>query len=388
MESATSQRATLAAATAMIAVTFGMARYAYGLFLPDIRADLGLSTSTLGLIASCSYAAYMCAQVGASVFAARLGARRLVVAGGVVAAAGVLLSASAHDGWLLALGVTVAGAAAGLVWPPLADVGQALDAGTGRSRALTTINAGTGLGVLVTGPAALVAGGSWRAVWVAIAVVALAVTWWNRSVISNATARPRELVPRLRWSWFVSPHSGPLFLVAVLLGLGVSVYLTFAPDLIVAASGESDVTRAVFWAIVGAAGITGALAGDVVSRVGIRGALAGAVLGLAAAIGLLASAPGSWPAIVGSGVLFGAMMMGVTGVMAVWTAEVFAERVSAGIGAVFLVFGVGQFAGPGIFGAVAEATSLRTAFVAAAAVCLSAVALRPVHRQRPDPALQ
>jgi len=372
------RRDTLVAAAAMIAVTFGMARYAYGLFVPEIRDDLGLSTSTLGLIASCSYASYMAAQLSASVLAARIGARRLVVAGGLAAALGVLIASVAQDAWTLALGVTVAGTSAGLVWPPLADVGQVLDAGTGRSRALTAINAGTGWGVLVTGPAALLAGGSWRLVWAAIAVVALAVTWWNHRAIGPG-GTPRELLPRLRWSWFVSPRSGPLFVVAVLLGVGISVYLTFAPDLIVAAAGDSDLARAVFWTLVGAAGITGAVTGDVVFRIGIRGALACSVLGLACAIGLLAFAPGSWPAIVGSGLLFGATMMGVTGVLAVWTAEVFADRVSAGVGAVYLVYGVGQFAGPGIFGFVAEVTSLRTVFVTAAAVCLSAVALRPTH---------
>jgi predicted MFS family arabinose efflux permease len=374
------RRDALVASAAMIAVTFGMARYAYGLFLPEIRVDMGLSTSTLGLIASCSYAAYMAAQLGASVLAARLGARLLVVIGGLAVAIGVLIAAAAQDAWTLALGVTVAGTSAGLVWPPLADVGQALDAGTGRSRALTAINAGTGWGVLVTGPAALVVGGSWRIVWIAIAAVALAVTWWNHRAIGGGGRVPRDLMPRLRWSWFVSPRSGPLFLTAVLLGVGISVYLTFAPDLIVEAAGDSEVARAVFWTLVGAAGITGAVTGDVISRIGIRGALAWSVLGLTVAIGVLAFSPGSWPAIVASGVLFGAMMMAVTGVIAVWTAEVFADRVSAGVGAVYLVYGVGQFAGPGIFGTVAEMTSMRTTFVVAACVCLSAVALRPVHR--------
>lgn len=363
----------------MIAVTFGMARYAYGLFLPEIRVDMGLSTSTLGLIASCSYAAYMAAQLGASVLAARIGARLLVVIGGLAATAGVLVAAAAQDAWTLALGVTVAGTSAGLVWPPLADVGQALDAGTGRSRALTAINAGTGWGVLVTGPAALLASGSWRFVWVAIAVVALAVTWWNHRAIGGRGRLPADL-PRLRWSWFVSPRSGPLFVTAVLLGVGISVYLTFAPDLIVEAAGDSDVARAVFWTVVGAAGITGAVTGDVVGRIGIRGALGCSVLGLTLAIAVLAFAPGNWFAIVGSGILFGSMMMAVTGVIAVWTAEVFADRVSAGVGAVYLVYGVGQFAGPGLFGAVAEMTSMRTTFVVAAAVCLASVALRPVHR--------
>jgi hypothetical protein len=34
----------------MIAVTYGLARFAYGLFLPEMRESLGLSETILGLI--------------------------------------------------------------------------------------------------------------------------------------------------------------------------------------------------------------------------------------------------------------------------------------------------------------------------------------------------
>src|SRR5215208_7261381 len=43
---------------AMIAVTYGLARFAYGLFLPEMRESLDLSESVLGLIGAGSYAGY------------------------------------------------------------------------------------------------------------------------------------------------------------------------------------------------------------------------------------------------------------------------------------------------------------------------------------------
>ena len=52
----------LALATAGIGVVgaaFGMARYGFGLLLPDIRADYGLATAELGVIAAGSYVAYL-----------------------------------------------------------------------------------------------------------------------------------------------------------------------------------------------------------------------------------------------------------------------------------------------------------------------------------------
>src|SRR5215216_1208006 len=43
---------------ATIAVTYGLARFAYGLFLPQMRESLDLSDSVLGLIGAGSYAGY------------------------------------------------------------------------------------------------------------------------------------------------------------------------------------------------------------------------------------------------------------------------------------------------------------------------------------------
>ena len=41
---------------AMIAVSFGLARYGYGLLLPEMQAELSISPSAAGLIASGTYA--------------------------------------------------------------------------------------------------------------------------------------------------------------------------------------------------------------------------------------------------------------------------------------------------------------------------------------------
>ena len=47
----------------MIAVTYGLARFAYGLFLPEMRESLDLSETVLGLIGAGSYAGYCLAIV-------------------------------------------------------------------------------------------------------------------------------------------------------------------------------------------------------------------------------------------------------------------------------------------------------------------------------------
>ena len=55
---------TLLPGTAMIAVTFGLSRYGYGLLLPDMRAEVQMTASTAGLISSAAYLSYMAANIG------------------------------------------------------------------------------------------------------------------------------------------------------------------------------------------------------------------------------------------------------------------------------------------------------------------------------------
>ena len=96
----------VSAGAATVAVSFGLARYGYGLLLPDLRAALDLDSATLGLIGSGSFAAYLLATVAAGLLAARLGARRLVVAGGSLAVAGMLIVAAAQSPLALGAGTT------------------------------------------------------------------------------------------------------------------------------------------------------------------------------------------------------------------------------------------------------------------------------------------
>ena len=48
---------------AMIAVTYGLARFAYGLFLPDMREAFDLPSALLGTIGALSYVGYCAAIV-------------------------------------------------------------------------------------------------------------------------------------------------------------------------------------------------------------------------------------------------------------------------------------------------------------------------------------
>jgi len=161
------------AGAAVVGASFGMARYGYGLLLPDMRAAFGLATGTLGVIAAGSYLAYLLATLAAGAFAARLGTRTVVLTGGACAAAGMLLIAVASGPAALAAGVLVAGVSSGLVFPPFADAVALEVAPPQRARVLAVISSGTGYGVALAAPVAIVAGAAWRAVLVVVGVASL-----------------------------------------------------------------------------------------------------------------------------------------------------------------------------------------------------------------------
>lgn len=59
------------AGAAVVGIAFGVVRYVYGLTLPGIRADLGLSELVLGLVASATFAGYLAGLLLAGPLASR-----------------------------------------------------------------------------------------------------------------------------------------------------------------------------------------------------------------------------------------------------------------------------------------------------------------------------
>ena len=191
-------------------------------------------------------------------------------------------------------------------------------------------------------PIALVAGSAWRSAWLAFAVVSMLVTLWAARVLPTAGTRatPREL-PRISRRWLVCPRSRPLLLGALLIGLGSSVYWTFAVDYLVTEGSLPTSTSRLFLVLVGSATVLGTLAGDLLRHFSPAGAFSALTAMLAGSLGLLAVAPASLGLAAFSGVLFGASFSLIVAIQSIWTSRVFAERPSAGLAAVMFMLGLG-----------------------------------------------
>lgn len=359
------------AGLAIVASTYGLARYAYGLFLPNIQADFQLSTAVLGLIAGGSYAGYLVATLAGSAMSGVLGPRLPVVLGGLFATLGMTLIGVATDPWLLTLGVVVAGSSPGLAYPPLSDAVVRMVRVPRQNRAYAVINSGTSLGVVIAGPIALLAGVDWRWAWLCFAGFAFASTLWNGWLLPvGAFGGTRARLPRLHWGWFVHDRSAALFLSATLFGVVTSVYWTFAVDLLWRFGALTEFQTRAFWVLIGIAGFLGGFAGDLVTRFGLRRVFRVAVLGTALSFACLIAEPSSAGLASFSGVLFGGTFILVTGLFGIWSVNVFQDRPSAGFGATFFLISAGQLVGPIIAGQIAGAASLVLAFQVALALCV------------------
>jgi predicted MFS family arabinose efflux permease len=246
---------------------------------------------------------------------------------------------------------------------------------------LALISSGTGWGVALAVAIALVAASSWRGAWVAFAVVgalstAAAVVVLRRG--RSVTTDPDPLPP-LSWSWFVCPRSGPLLVGALLVGIGASVYWTFAADYVAG----GDLPRSagsVLLAAVGLASVLGSFAGDMLEWVGGRRALTVSALALAASLFMLAAAPSSWVAVLASAIAFGATYNLLLAVQVIWSGRVFASRPSTGLAAVLFMLGIGQLVGPVLAGALADGVGMAAAFWIGGAT-IAFVALLPPREE-------
>lgn len=188
----------------------------------------------------------------------------------LLAASGMTVAGLSQTPTVFVVGILVAGASAGLAFAPFADVARSV-APAARGRVLAAINCGTGYGVALAAPIAIVAGASWRGAWLAFAVVAVLAAGWAARVLPAAPREPTERErPAYGWAAVLCPRAAPLLVGGLLIGLGSSAYWTFAVEYLTSAGALSPATSRSFLGIVGVASILATLYSDLVSRLGGR----------------------------------------------------------------------------------------------------------------------
>ncbi|MEY2655259.1 MAG: hypothetical protein RLZZ524_2287 [Pseudomonadota bacterium] len=357
------------------AVSLGLARFAYGLVLPAMRAELGWSYFLAGAMNTANAAGYLVGALLMPRLLVRHDARSLLLWGGWASAA--LLAAHAFtrsDAVLLMLRLLCGTASAasfvcgGLLAARLAS-DSAPPGGSSRHAGLILglYYGGVGLGIIAASlgvPALLGAEAhppwtGWPGAWLLLGVLAALLS----AVTARLTRRlqappvapaPGAVRPQAAWrpmGWLLSGY--------LMFGLGYIGYMTFVVTLL-REQGRSTPEIVAFYSLLGAGVCASSwLWAGLLQRYrdGTPLARLNALLGVATALPVLAAAvPGAAALVWVSGLLFGAVFLSVVASTTAFVRHNLpAAAWPAGISAFTILFAAGQIVGPGLTGLVADA---------------------------------
>jgi predicted MFS family arabinose efflux permease len=355
------------------AVSLGLARFSYALFLPPMRADLGWSYLTAGAMNTANAAGYLLGALMTPKLLRRWGARRLLIMGCVATA--VLLAA--HGGVLnealLFLLRLLTGISSALVF--VSGGLMAARLGAGKSNAglvLGIYYGGTGLGIIVSTLlvpplAARAVPHAWQFAWWGLAAAALLATlataWATRQQVEPPPATLHQ-TQSFRWPGFAFGLAGYF-----MFGLGYIGYMTFTITLLREQGLENNLVNAYF-CVLGA----GVMASSWLwarllqrHRGGVPMALLNGLLAVATLMPVLSTQP---VVVFASGALFGCVFLSVVAsTTALVRHNLPTSAWSAGISAFTVVFAAGQIVGPSAVGWLADGSGgLGTGLTCSAAV--------------------
>jgi predicted MFS family arabinose efflux permease len=381
--------ATAAALALGAAVSLGLARFAYALLLPPMRADLGWSYTTAGAMNTLNAAGYLIGALALPRALAHIDARRLFLGGCL----GTVLTLALHGAvtgdaalYLLRLlsGVTSAAtfATGGLL---AARIG-----GTRPGMVLGLYYGGTGVGIvasalLVPPLATRAVPHAWQGAWWALAAAALLATLVAASATRALAAPPLAGAQRepVRWAAFGFGLAG-----YGCFGLGYIGYMTFIVSLL----REQQVPQpqiVAFYVLLGLAVVASSwLWAGLLQRWRGGGPLAllNALLALATLLPVLSTHP---VVVFSSGALFGAVFLSVVASTTAFVRHNLPPAAwASGIAAYTIVFAAGQIVGPTFTGWIADGSGGLARGLVVSALLLAAGALlaalqRPLSPERP-----
>jgi len=380
------------------AVSLGLARFAYALLLPPMRADLGWSYFTGGAMNTVNAAGYLAGALAAPAALRRFGARGVFLGGAVLTALalfahGLVLDDATLYALRFATGIGSAGTfvAGGLLAARLAVApmpGELAEGGRGRSGLVLGIYyGGTGIGIIASALivpilAERATAHAWQGAWsglAALAAIATTVATLATRTGSDATA---AAAPHIAGTRVDALALAPALVAYLLFGLGYIGYMTFVVTLL-REERLAGGTIVAFFAMLGAAVIASSwLWAGLLQRARGGGALAllNALLALATLLPVVSVLP---VVVFASGLLFGAVFLSlVASTTALVRHNLAPSHWPSGIAAFTIVFAAGQIVGPSAVGFIADHFGgLRAGFAFSAAVL--ALAAIVAWRQRP-----
>lgn len=352
------------AGTCLVAATYGLVRLAYGLYLPDVDASLGLGAALGGQVAAAGSVAYCVGAVAGYLAPQR--PRALVVAALLTASLGSIGMALAPGAALFVPAAVLSSAGAGLASPGLVAIVGRNVSSSRADRSQAIVNAGTGPGLVAAGLLALLLLPHWRLGFVVAAGVT-AVAGVAVLVLDGGRRAPAP-APRRRPA--LAPIAVPA-VAAVVLGAASAVVWTYGRSHLVD-EGSSATGSTLAWVALGLGGTATVLSARLLARRRAADAwrvTAGAVAVSIAALGLLGAHAGAGLV---ACALFGWGYVAASSALIAWADERLHDDAAAGTAALFVALVIGQAAGSAVAGALADVVGLPATFVGASVVALAA----------------
>ncbi|MDB5826286.1 MAG: transporter [Variovorax sp.] len=353
------------------AVSLGITRFAYGLLLPPMRADLGWSYALAGGMNTANAFGYLMGALAMPALMRRFGPTRLLVWGAVLASLFMAASGFVEAAPALLLQRWLAGFASAWVFVAggLLAARLGVEHPTRAGLLLGIYYGGTGFGILLSAllvpPVLRAAAGvphGWAWAWwalaaasaMATAVLALAAHALERQTAvrivlpanaSNAHAHTQPVSVR-RFGWVLAGYT--------LFGAGYIGYMTFVIALL-REQGASAGGITLFYSLLGVACVASSrLWAGLLDRYrgGEPQALLNALLGFATLLPVLSTA---WPVALASGLLFGAVFLSVVASTTALVRHNLPQvQWATGISAFTIAFALGQIVGPTVTGWISD----------------------------------
>ena len=349
------------------AVSLGITRFAYGLLLPTMRADLGWSYTLAGAMNTANAAGYLVGALMTPGLLRRCKATSLMWLGSLLASVFMATSGFFTDAPSLLIQRLLAGVASAWVFIAGGLLAARLGALTPKHMGLLLglYYGGTGLGIALSAvlvPTMLKAAGGvphgWAWAWWALSAACLAATgalaWVGRRllVLFALVANENKAAPHRAFSW---RDFSPALAGYTLFGMGYIGYMTFVVALI-KEQGATPGFITLFYALLGMAVMVSPLIWARLldrSKGGQALALLNGLLGCGAVLPAITNA---WPLVLLSGVLFGGVFLSVVASTTALVRHNLPHSLWAtGISAFTTVFAAGQIVGPAAVGLIADA---------------------------------
>ncbi len=383
----------LVMATLVVFGSLGLARFGYTVVLPSMQKGLGMDNTQAGLLATANLIGYLALSAIGGALASRLGPRVVITAGLAVAGISMILTGFVDSIIPAALWRALTGIGSGASNVPVMGLISAWFAAKRRGMAAGIAVSGSSIALIFLGPSVppllnTFGENGWRACWFIFGAVTLILAIAGYIILQNRPSGkgleqigagnnpiPSSASQTVKLEWgkvYKSLSVWHLGVVYACFGFSYIIYMTFFTKHLITTGGYTEKEAGNLFMITGWFSLLcGLIWGTVSDKIGRKYALI--IVFTIQALSFLIF--GIWTVPAGfliSAVLFGITAWSIPAIMAAACGDRLGPRMApAALGFITLLFGIGQAAGPGVAGALADSTgSFLSAFILAGSVAL------------------